>query len=85
MSLSIYTYSFSIYRRVLVEKLYKSQNQAKEYKDIIDTMENSSSVDGKDKKIIKLAHKNRDLLVKLESMKNKAARAMQEVLKLKNG
>lgn len=37
----------------------------------------------KDKKLMDLARKNRALLVALESEKNRAARAMEEVLKLK--
>lgn len=73
--------------RVLLEKLYKSQNQVKEYKTIIDTIQNSDSTDinFKDKKILELARKNRDFQVRFESLKNKAARAMEEVLRLKNG
>ncbi|CAI2368600.1 unnamed protein product [Moneuplotes crassus] len=73
--------------RVLLEKLYKSQNQVKEYKSIIDTIQSSDgkTVDFKDKKILELARKNRDLQVRIESLKNKAARAMEEVIRLKQG
>lgn len=73
--------------RVLLEKLYKSQNQVKEYKEIIDSIQNNGSSDTnfKDKKILELARKNRDLQVRVESLKNKAARAMEEVLKYKQG
>jgi hypothetical protein len=35
--------------RVLIEKLYICQNQVKDYKQIIDTLENSSNIDNKDK------------------------------------
>jgi len=69
----------------LIEKLYKCQNQVNEYKQIIDTIENGKDTDAKDKKILQLAQRNRELQVKVESMKSKAARAMEEVLRLKNG
>jgi myosin heavy subunit len=73
--------------RVLLEKLYKAQNTVKEYKDILDTIQNNDSkdIDFKDRKIIELTRKNRDLQVRVESVKNKAARAMEEVLKLRQG
>jgi hypothetical protein len=40
------------------------------------------SVDQKDKKIIELAKKNRDLTIRVENLKNKAAKATQDALKL---
>lgn len=45
--------------RVLLEKLYKAQNQVQEYKAIIDTIQNddSKNIDYKDKKILELARK----------------------------
>lgn len=41
-------------------------------------------LDNKDKKILELAKKNRDLQVKVETLKNKAARAMEQVNFLQN-
>lgn len=71
--------------RVLIEKLYKSEKTIEEQKSLIESIGAGNGpvrTDAKDKKIIELAKKNKDLNVKIENVKNKAARAMEEVKRL---
>lgn len=70
--------------RVLVERLYKAENESKELKAALDLVQSENpSMDAKERKILELAKKNRELQVRVESLKNKAARAMQEVNTMK--
>ncbi len=53
-------------------------------KSVIEMIQGQDDLDLKEKKILELAKKNRDLTVKVESLRNKAARAMQEVNRIQD-
>ncbi|CDW71896.1 UNKNOWN [Stylonychia lemnae] len=69
--------------RILMEKLFKSEKQVNEYKEMVDAISNGGKADLKDKKLIDLAKKNRSLQLQVESLKTKAAKAAEFALKLK--
>ena len=71
--------------RILMEKLFKSDKQVHEYKDLVDTMSGkvASGGDIKEKKILELAKKNRALQLQCESLKTKAAKAAEFAIKIK--
>jgi len=71
--------------RVLIERLYKKEQECNEYKGVIDLVSSGEKkdVDLKDKKIIELAKKNKALNILVENLRNKASRAMVEINKTK--
>ena len=71
--------------RILLEKLYKSDKENKGLKELVNMIQNGDQgpLDNKDKRILELAARNRDQTVKIEVLKNKATRAMEEVNRLK--
>ena len=68
-----------------MEKLYKSDKQITELKEMVDTISNNKNMDNKDKKIIELAKKNRALQLQVEGLKTKAAKAAELALKNMRG
>ena len=47
--------------RILIEKLYRKEQEVKELKEAVDLIQNDSNLDNKERRIIELAKKNRDL------------------------
>ena len=68
-----------------MEKLFKSDKQVQEFKDLVETMSGKvgQSGDIKEKKILELAKKNRALQLQVESLKTKAAKAAEIAIKMK--
>ncbi len=69
-----------------MEKLFKSDRQCTEYKELVDSVSGkvAQSGDIKDKKILELAKKNKALQLQVESYKTKAAKAAEIAIKIKN-
>lgn len=64
-----------------MERLAKSEANVKELKETVEALQ-SESDHPKDKRIIELAKKNRVLQTQLESYKNKALKATEELSNL---
>lgn len=47
--------------RILMEKLFKAEKQLNDHKEIVESIQSGGKTDAKDKKIIELAKKNRQL------------------------
>lgn len=69
--------------RILMEKLFKSDKQLQEARELAESISKGATSDIKDKRIIELAKKNRSLQLQVESLKTKAAKAAEYALKLK--
>jgi len=68
--------------QILMDRLFKSDNQVRDYKETFDSVA-SSNDSLKDRKIVEMAKKNRALQLQVESYKNKAAKAAEIAIKLK--
>lgn len=67
---------------ILMDKLFRADKQIEELKNAYESVA-STSESAKDKKIIELAKKNRALSLQVETLKTKAAKAVELALKFK--
>lgn len=66
----------------MLDRLYKSEKQVADLKDTIEALQNSAE-SLKDKKIVELVKKNKQLQIQNESIKTKAAKAAEYALEMR--
>ena len=67
---------------ILMDKLFRAEKQVQDLKDTYEAVTTSYD-DIKDKKIIELAKQKRNLLLQIESLRTKAAKAAEAALRFK--